>query len=448
MAEGEGASGVCPLSRTDLVSRDIPAGHFFIALCRTGGHGILQFSRIIRAEAPVFSLSEKIVKFQKIFRVEPDYFAQAPGRVNLIGEHTDYCGGFVFPAAINRSVRMTASLVKDGRIRLFSEFHGQLFEAEWNTFVATKEQGWWNYFLAVASQFRSLGIAPTGLNVYIEGDVPLGAGLSSSAAFEVCAAFLISAAAGTRIPPKDLARLAQAAEHSEYVGVRCGIMDQFISALGRRNAALKIDCHSLEYEVCPFDSSKAAIVIINSMIRRGLVDSEYNNRRMECEEGLRQLNLMARAAWCTVRHIPLEDFEEAAPRLRPEVRKRLRHNLTENQRVHEFADALERADFSAAGRLLYQSHESLRDDFEVSCPQLDYIVAASRDISGVYGCRMTGAGFGGCAVALVEPAAAPVFADTLRRCYQNRFALDPEIHITPPCDGASVCQIAESPEMP
>jgi len=262
--------------------------------------------------------------------------------------------------------------------------------------------------------------------------------LSSSAAFEVCAATLLNKVCQAGLSPKEIALLAQAAEHSAYVGVRCGIMDQFASALGQSAHALFVDCHSLDYEAVPFDPDGASIVIINSNKPRELRGSDYNRRRLECEEGLRLINEKENASYATLRHIPLEIFDRHAATLPEKVRQRVKHNLTENTRVREFVEALKRSDWDAAGDALYASHASLRDDFEVSCAELDAIVEIARDSKLAYGCRMTGGGFGGCAVALVAPANVENFKAHLEPLYKDRTGLEATVYSTRPMQGAAV----------
>ena len=303
---------------------------------------------------------------------------------------------------------------------------------------AEKPYTWANYFIAVVDQFQKRGVAIQGMNVVLNGDVPLGAGLSSSAAYEVCVAVMLDTICSTKIEKPQIALLSQAAEHSPFVGVRCGIMDQFISALGQADHALLIDCHSLEYQLIPFDSSRASIVIINSMKRRGLMDSEYNTRRSECEQGLALIRELSGEAYETIRHIPMEVFEKYQDKLSDGMRARLRHNLTENARVHALAEALTVNDWNAAGKALYASHASLRDDFGVSCKELDTIVEIAQTIDGVYGCRMTGAGFGGCAVALVNPDTVAQFEKTMTQEYFLRTGMECVIYTSTPCAGAGM----------
>ncbi len=380
-----------------------------------------------------------IRNFEKRYGCPPQIISTAPGRVNLIGEHTDYNGGFVLPAAINRAMRIAARLRRDDSLNLFSETFNESVSFSISSRIRPPQtKGWYSYFASVVDQFMQRGASVPGMDVYITGDVPLAAGLSSSAAFEVCAAVLLDHMCDTKLSRKELALLSQKAEHSEYVGVKCGIMDQFISALGEKDHALFIDCYTLDATLVSFDSTKASIVIINSMKKRGLVDSEYNQRRLECEQGFQMLKELSGRDFPSIRHIPPEIFEEYKHKLPEKSRMRIRHNLSENQRVQDFVKALKYDDFIKAGTLLYESHESLRKDYEVSCNELDRIVGIASMCEGIYGCRMTGAGFGGCAVALVLPAAADEFSNRMIREYNKAFHLKPEIHITPPAPGASI----------
>lgn len=389
----------------------------------------------------MISSQEMKSDFAARFGHPANFVARAPGRVNLIGEHTDYSGGFVFPAAINCEIKMAARRNGTSKMRLHSGNYDQDFSFDTQKPLDAADAGaakWPTYFVAVVDQFHKRGVDVPGLDILLKGDVPLGSGLSSSAAYEVCAATLLANAAKVNIPARDLALLAQAAEHSEFVGVKCGIMDQFASALGEKDHALMLDCYSLEHKSVPLDSSLCEIVIIDSMKKRGLVDSEYNQRRQQCEEGLRLMREIERTDYPTLRHIPADAIARNVKRLPTLVLKRLRHNASENQRVAEFATALRARDTEKLGRLLYQSHASLRDDFEVSCRELDAIVDIASKCYGVFGCRMTGAGFGGCAVALVAPAHVQAFRMKMSTDYESRMQKKPNIYVTTAAQGASV----------
>jgi len=363
---------------------------------------------------------------------------RAPGRVNLIGEHTDYNGGFVLPSAVNRDVVMALAPRDDGNIRLHSLNYGEaetIPDVEKGP-IPKRATGWANYVVAVVEQLRARKASVHGFDGLLAGDVPDGAGLSSSAAVEMAVGIGLEALWELAIPKKQLALLGQAAEHSDYVGVKCGIMDQFISALGRADHALLIDCDSLDFESVPIPPSLISILIVNSMVKRGLVDSEYNRRRKECADGLAILSEKENREFPTLRHAGLEVFRAHEKALPDPIRRRVRHVVTENERVHAAAAALRRGDVSRVGALFTESHSSLRDDYAVSCPPLDRLCALLEAEEGVYGARITGAGFGGCVVALVDPKAAQIVADSVARRYEGETGKQPDTFITPASDGA------------
>ena len=366
-------------------------------------------------------------------------FARAPGRVNLIGEHTDYNDGFVFPMAIDREVLIAGRRRADRTVRLYSLEYRQASEFDLDDVRKDETAKWSNYFRGVVDVLQREGAALSGVDAVILGDVPQGAGLSSSAAFEVAALALLSALNGLSLSPERRAVLGQRAEN-EFVGVACGIMDQFISSAGKAGHGLFLDCRSLEYKHVPLRLENAAVVVVNTNKRRGLVDSEYNARRRECEEGAR-----AFAAWIpgvrALRDVSVGDFERHAGKLAPVVRKRCRHVVTECDRVLRTLEALERGDLAAFGRLMNESHDSLQGDFEVSCAELDLVVSIARSTPGVYGARMTGAGFGGCAVALVDAGAVDELARRIAAEYPGRTGLEPDVYVFAPADGAGLVDI-------
>ncbi|MFH0794373.1 MAG: galactokinase, partial [bacterium] len=324
----------------------------------------------------------------------------------------------------------------DATIHLCSEDFNEQFTIDLSrNLEPPPDMSWPNYFLGVLDQFGRKGMPFSGMEVLIKGDVPIGAGLSSSSAFEVCAATLVNESYGGILPRKEIALLAQRAENGPFVGVACGIMDQFAAVFAEADKALLIDCHSLDYETVDLDCG-AAIVIVDSMKRRDLLDSQYNRRREECEEGLERIRALTGKKFATIRHIPDEVFEKHQEKLPENIRRRLRHILRENARVHQFVGALERGYFRSAGNLLCESHRSLRDDFQVSCAELDCIVEAACGCDGVLGCRMTGAGFGGCAVALVNPQRVEEFKQTVKSKFFQEFGVEPRIYVTRACAGA------------
>lgn len=376
--------------------------------------------------------------FEAKFATSPNLIARAPGRVNLIGEHTDYNGGFVLPAAIDREMKLAARVGGDS-VRVWSEEFGALYEFPSSALPEPGGvDGWRAYFVAVLARFRERGFRIPGMMVAATGDVPLGAGLSSSAAFAVAVATLVNHVCGAGLSPRDIAVLAQEAEHSAYIGVKCGIMDQFISAMGEEGNALLIDCHTLDAKLVPLDPTGATILIINSMKKRGLVDSEYNKRREECAAALKTLSELGGEDYPSLRHVPVEVFDRHADSLAEGPRRRARHAITENHRVETFAREASAGRWTEAGVALKGSHASLRDDYQVSCAELDFLAEAADTIDGVHGCRMTGAGFGGCAVALVVPEKANAAAAEFQRRFEKEFGVRPDVHLTRPGAGARV----------
>lgn len=375
-------------------------------------------------------------RYADLFGAAPTILVRAPGRVNLIGEHTDYNDGFVFPAAINRQVVIAAAARPDDQVRAFAiNFNAS------NTFTLGRIQPatenrerWSNYLRAIAWVLNGQGHELAGMNCVIVGDVPVGSGLSSSAAMLVAGGLAFAAASDFELSGVPLALAAQKAER-EFVGVNVGIMDQFISALGQRGKALLIDTRSLSYEAVALPESGVSIVIADTNKRRGLVDSEYNARRAECEQAV---DILKR--WLpdirALRDVTVADLEAHAADLPETTLKRARHVVTEDARTLEGVDALKAGNIALFGRLMDASHESLKNDYQVSCPELDAMVAAARSIRGVFGSRMTGAGFGGCTVSLVAEAAVPEFTRDVPAKYKAAAGLNASIYVTTASQGA------------
>jgi galactokinase len=373
--------------------------------------------------------------FTQQYGKQPEVIVRAPGRVNLIGEHTDYNDGYVFPIAIDRSVLVAAVMRADRTVRLRAVDFGAQDSFSLDNITHAEAQRWTNYQRGVAAVLEEHGFRLPGVDVAISSDVPIAAGLSSSAAIEVAMAVTWQTLTGFEMERPELALLCQRAENT-FVGVNCGIMDQFISALGQENAALFIDCRTLEHEpsYLPRD---VAVVIMDTKVQRGLTDSAYNTRRAECEEGVRLLSAHLPGIKA-LRDVSVSELERHADELPDNVRHRCRHVVGENQRVLDGIGALARGDVAEFGRLMNASHVSLRDDYEVSCLELDAMVEAAWHTDGVIGARMTGAGFGGCAVALVESARATSFGAHVAAKYEARTGLTPSVYICTPEAGASV----------
>jgi len=371
--------------------------------------------------------------FSKRFGGEPDCMVRAPGRVNLIGEHTDYNDGFVFPIAIDRDIRIAARRRPDGEVHL----HSVNFQADTvfpvDALNKDPHHPWADYPKGVMDELTKAGAdthrpyALCGWDGVIYGDVPLGAGLSSSAAFEVAAAYTLSLLNAISFDPVQMALLCQRAEN-RFVGVQCGIMDQFISALGKEDHALWIDCRDLSYRHVPLDSTRASVVVCNSGVQRGLVDSEYNTRRCQCEEGVQRLSQVLPGIKA-LRDVSVDTFETHQELLPEVVRKRCRHVVAENQRVLSAVHALENGDLEEFGRLMAASHTSLKDDYEVSRYELDLLVEIAQVTEGVLGARLTGAGFGGCTVNLVERDVVDAFVYKITEAYQGKTGISLETYV-------------------
>jgi galactokinase len=360
--------------------------------------------------------------------------SRAPGRVNLIGEHTDYNGGFVMPMAIDRSIAVAFRRRSDRAVRLYSvDFSGR---SEFSLDGISKDGSapWSNYVRGVADVMQKAGHALAGMDAVISGDVPRGAGLSSSAALEVACVQAFSHAAGLALEPIEVIKLAQRAEN-QFVGVMCGIMDQFASRLGQAGRALLLDCRSLDYELVPLDPGAVSVVVANTGVRHELGASAYNSRRAECESAARKLSGRDGA---TLRDVPPEAFARRKGELTPGERRRAEHVLSENARVLAAREALKRSDYGAFGGLMYESHGSLRDLFEVSCEELDAMVDAARESPGALGARMTGGGFGGCTVNLVEASRVGEFVESLKKGYRSKTAREAAVYVFEPAAGASI----------
>jgi galactokinase len=362
--------------------------------------------------------------------------------VNLLGEHTDYNQGFVFPMAIDAGIQIAGELNGTGRVNLYSLNYAAKESFLLEEITPSKSNTWVNYIKGVVWQFQKLGLQPQGADLVIQGNVPQGAGLSSSAALEVAAALLLDALHGWGLGAVDLVKLAQKAEN-EFVGVACGIMDQFASMLGQKDHALFLDCRSLEYEAVPLPLEKQgyAVAVVNSGVRRGLAGSEYNTRRQQCEEAVQRLQNELPGVE-SLRDVSLVDLS-LVNQLPDPLARRARHVVMENARVQQGVTALKAGELEEFGRLLTASHKSLRDDYEVSCAELDLLVELALEVPGVLGSRMTGAGFGGCTIALVPQTSLPAFEKTVSEEYQRRTGIQPEIFVFRPAPGARIITEAD-----
>ena len=403
-------------------------------------------------------VSLAIQKFEEIFGSRPEFTASAPGRVNLIGEHTDYNDGYVFPVAIDKYLNIAACKRADRRVRLHALDVNDSYEFCLDTLPSIPQQApaWSHYLIGVASLLQTSGRGVSGIDAVITGDVPIGAGLSSSAALSVSAALTFlttSSESGTpesalqpEMNNKEIAALCQRVEH-EFAGVNCGIMDQTISLLGQENHALFLDCRSLEHEHVPLNLATHYIAICNTKVKRELTASEYNKRRAECERGVAILKQWLPGI-SSLRDITLADFKKHEEELPPITQKRCRYVIEENTRVLDAVAVLKRQHLQTVeetdesliqfGRLMNASHNGLRDDYEVSCNELDLLTDIARSITGVIGSRMTGAGFGGCTVNIVHKDVLETFQTLVSTEYYKQTGIEPEIYLCNISDGAQV----------
>ena len=380
--------------------------------------------------------AETAQAFVKTYGRPPRWIVAAPGRVNVIGEHTDYNEGFVLPMAIEHYAVIAADRSGDGKgIFQIRDLSGvEPVQVDLNAPVRPGEPKWGNYPRGVIAGFLARGINPGGLDVLLHSTVPIGGGLSSSAALEVSTATLIEAVTGKKIDPVEKALLCQKAEN-EFAGVPCGIMDQFVSVMGRANHLLLLDCRSRKTELVPMSDAAVALMIINTNVKHELVGGGYAERRAQCEQAAKILGVPA------LRDVTAGDLEKAKAKLDEVVFRRARHVVGEIERTVQAAEGVRASNWPTVGQLMYASHDSLRKDYEVSCAELDAVVEIAEDIGpkgGIYGCRMTGGGFGGCAVALVKTELVESISERVAADYKKKTRIGATIFVTRPAAGATV----------
>jgi galactokinase len=380
---------------------------------------------------------ELLDKFNDLFGSDEDVrYARGPGRVNLIGEHTDYNGGFVLPMAIDHEVRILFKPRRKGPVRLWSANYEEWDEFQLDDIRRDEKREWTNYIRGVACVMLEAGFNLRPIDGIVYGDIPTGAGLSSSAALEVATAMaLCPDSASVEFDRGNAALLCQKAEN-EFVGVNCGIMDQFVSLHADTKHALLLDCRSLAYDLLPLNTDRIRVVVCNTMVKHKLGDSAYNRRRSTCEkaadilagheDGVEQL-----------RDVSMSQLDRCRDFLDEVAYRRARHVISENERTQKAARSLKREDYGEFGRLMYESHRSLRDDYEVSCEELDIMVELARGHEGVFGARMTGGGFGGCTVNLVESDHVDSFVSHIARGYEEETGIRPDIYDFTAAKGAS-----------
>ncbi len=387
---------------------------------------------------PLDVMAERSVElFDKCFGDEPRWMVAAPGRVNLIGEHTDYNDGFVLPMAIERYMLIVAGGRAAREVTVHSVTTGETASFSVRPPIPRGEPAWSNYIRGVIAGFQQRKAKVSGFEAVIDSTLPYGGGLASSAALEVAVATLLETMSRQPLDPIEKALLCQQAEH-EYAGVPCGIMDQFTSILGQADHLLLLDCRARTTTPVPMTDPAVTVLIINTNLRHKLAESQYAERRAQCESAARALNVAA------LRDATLQMLNAARKRIDPTGFRRARHVVTENERTLQAARAVQSGDWPAVGRLMHASHDSLRDDFAVSCPELDAIVRIAKalgEAEGVIGCRMTGAGFGGCAVSLVRTDAVLHITRKLSEAYEREIGAQATIFSSRPAAGARVLKV-------
>ena len=365
---------------------------------------------------------------------------RAPGRVNLIGEHTDYNDGFVMPVAIDFFTQIIIFPLDARALEFYSDNFKEKVVLDFDNLPKSRNRHWSDYVVGVALMLLREGHELRGARLMISSDVPIGSGLSSSAALEVATAYALAMSSDLKIERVELAKLCRRAEN-EFVGARVGIMDQFVSFFGETDKALLLDCRSLEFEHLPFPAS-AQLVICNTMVKHDLASGAYNERRQQCEEGVELLRTVLPNV-TALRDVTSQQLELHRKELPEVIYRRCRHVVTENERVVDAASALKQRDVAKFGQLMNQSHQSLRDDYEVSCAELDLMVGLARKVEGVFGARMTGGGFGGCTVNLVRRDKIDEFQNTVAAGYQETTGLTPEIYICKAVKGAEELRMSD-----
>ena len=379
-----------------------------------------------------FSPREIQLRFLKRFKREP-LVIRSPGRINLIGEHTDYNNGFVMPAAIDRETYFGVSPSEDQRTLLYSVKYQEEFEVNFDNLQPVSKPAWANYLLGVLHQFRERGFRVQPFYCAFGGNIPLGAGLSSSAALECGFAFALSELNQLNVSRLDIVSIAQWAEH-HYAGVKCGIMDQFASVMGKAENVILLDCQSLQHRYLPLDLKGHNIVLCDSRVKHALVDSEYNTRRMECEAGVQLLRQYYPEVH-SLRDVSHAMLEEHGREMEGKVYQRCRYVVDEILRVQQASADLERGDLAAFGQKMYETHDGLSRMYQVSCPELDFLVKEARSFEGVIGARMMGGGFGGCTINLVRADRTAGFVREIAARYERSFDILPDAYEVKVVDG-------------
>ena len=383
-------------------------------------------------------IDKKVIKdcFTKYFGEGEPRFFTAPGRINIIGEHTDYNGGFVLPGAVDKAITMAIQPNGTDIVNLISIDHEEAALFFRIGGPQPKEQ-WASYFYGVIEEMRQRGAKVGGFNAVFGGDVPLGAGMSSSAALESCIGTALNAIFDLKFTKEELAKIGQMTEH-HYIGVRCGIMDQFASIFGQKGKVVRLDCRSLMYDLVPFNPKGIEIVLIDTMVKHLLASSEYNVRRAQCEEGVAVIKKYLPNVEL-LRDISIEELEAHRSEIDPVSFRRCAFVINENKRLMAACAAMEKGDFEEVGRQIYATHEGLSEEYGVSCAELDFIVNIAREHKAVLGARMMGGGFGGCVIALVKKEGVADYVADVKEKYMVKFDRDPRVIEVTISDGAREC---------
>ena len=381
-------------------------------------------------------LGKVIEKFKETFREEPQIIVRSPGRINLIGEHTDYNGGYVLPAAIDKAVYFAVSKRVDNECHFVAHDLGEYFDAHLDNLVKTETHGWANYLMGVLNEVKKTLKNPQilrGVNVVLGADLPSGGGMSSSAAIENGIGFAINELFNLGLSRLDLVRISQRAENN-FVGMNCGIMDMFASMMGIENQVIRIDCRSLEYAYFPLNAPDLRLVLCDTMVKHALVDSEYNTRRAECEEGVRILKQYD-PSLKMLRDVKFDFLQKHKKLMPPIIFKRCKYVVEEILRVEKACVALQKNDFVTLGKLMYQTHDGLHLDYEVSCAELDFLVKMARTDPSVLGARMMGGGFGGCTINLMKADRVEAVVKKMEIGYKRVFKKEMPYYVTTPQNG-------------
>ncbi len=381
-------------------------------------------------------MEENIIReFGQRFNKKP-LVVTAPGRVNLIGEHTDYNEGFVLPGAVDKKIYVAIERNNEGTLNVWANQYKQ--QLSFSMDAVHPVQGWATYLLGMVYYFRQKGLGISGVDVVIDGDVPLGAGMSSSAA--VCSAFgfALNELFGLGLSKMDIALTGQKTEHV-FAGVKCGIMDQFASLHGKKGHLMKLDCRSLEYEYIPFDFPDHRIVLVNTMVSHSLASSEYNTRRQQCEEGVATLQKRFTSI-NSLRDVSLEQLEQCKAELNEVVYRRCSFIINENERLLRGCECLQNGDLKSFGQIMFAAHQGLSKGYEISCKESDFLVEKAKGFNGLMGARQMGGGFGGCTINIIKYDAVESFSKYLSSSYKKEFNVIPEVYITQIEDGAKIVQ--------